>query len=78
VEFHCDLSADTKAKIKTASTSANAKAAVLIGPERCLLYSTLKLEGILEAPINLRITCDCARSGPVGLGRTHNFDTDIY
>ena len=70
--------AKTKAKIKTAFTSANAEAAVLFGPERRPLYSTLKLEGILEAPINLCITCDRTRGGPVVLGRTHNFDTDIY
>ena len=70
--------AETKAKIKTAFTSANAEAAVLFGPERRPLYSTLKLEGIVEAPINLCITCDRTRGGPVVLGRTHNFDTDIY
>jgi len=69
---------ETKARIKTAFSAANIEAADLFGPERRPLYSTLKLEGILEAPINLCITCDRTRGGPVVLGRTHNFDTDIY
>jgi 5,6-dimethylbenzimidazole synthase len=69
---------ETKARIKRAFSAANAEAAMLFGPERRPLYSALKLEGILEAPVNLCITCDRTRGGPVVLGRTHNFDTDIY
>lgn len=41
-------------------------------------YQRLKLEGILEAPINLCITCDRLRSGPVVLGRTHMKTMDLY
>ena len=69
---------ETKTKIKTAFSTANAQAAMMFGAEQRPLYSALKLEGILEAPINLCITCDRKRAGPVVLGRTHNFDTDIY
>ena len=71
-------SGETKIKIKNAFASANADAAQMFGAEQRPLYSTLKLEGILEAPINLCITCDRSRAGPVVLGRTHSFDTDLY
>lgn len=42
------------------------------------LYSSLKLQGITDAPVNLCITCDRARGGEVVLGRTHNRDMDLY
>ncbi|MDA7980261.1 MAG: 5,6-dimethylbenzimidazole synthase, partial [Pirellulales bacterium] len=41
-------------------------------------YRSLKLEGILEAPVNLCVTCDRSRHGPVVLGRTANHSTDLY
>ena len=69
---------ETRTKIKTAFSNANAEAAMMFGAEQRPLYSELKLEGILEAPLNLCITCDRKRAGPIVLGRTHNFDTDIY
>jgi 5,6-dimethylbenzimidazole synthase len=40
-------------------------------------YLSLKLEGILEAPVNLCITCDPTR-GEVVLGRNSIPETDIY
>jgi 5,6-dimethylbenzimidazole synthase len=70
--------AETKARIKAAFAKANAEAAAKFCDERLTLYSALKLEGIGEAPINLCITCDRERGGPVVLGRTHNRDTDLY
>lgn len=42
------------------------------------LYSALKLEGILQAPVNLCITCDHTRGGPVVLGRTHQPEMDLF
>ncbi|MBU2956845.1 5,6-dimethylbenzimidazole synthase [Paracoccus sp. 1_MG-2023] len=57
--------------------AANAEAADRF-PDRKPLYSSLKLEGILEAPVNLCITCDRSRGGPAVLGRTHDPDTDLY
>lgn len=42
------------------------------------LYSRLKLEGIMESPVNLVVTCDRERAGPVVLGRTHDMAMDIY
>ena len=41
-------------------------------------YLSLKLEGILDAPLNICVTCDRARFGPAIIGRNTIFDTDIY
>ncbi len=48
-----------------------------IAPERRSLYQSLKLEGILKAPLNICVTCDRTRMGATGLGRTQQPDTDI-
>jgi 5,6-dimethylbenzimidazole synthase len=42
------------------------------------LYRSLKLEGLLESPLNLAVTCDRRRGKPFVLGRTPVPDTDIY
>lgn len=67
-----------KTRIKAAFQEANTAAAKMFTGDRRKLYSELKLAGITEAPINLCITCDRDRGGPVVLGRTHNRDTDLY
>lgn len=41
-------------------------------------YLSLKLEGILEAPVNVCVTCDRERNGPKVLGRSTIQDTDLY
>lgn len=46
-------------------------------PSRRPLYRSLKLEGILKAPLNICVTCDRSRFGATGLGRTQQPDTDI-
>ena len=46
-------------------------------PERRTHYRTLKLEGILKAPVNICVTCDRARHGTTGLGRSQQPDTDL-
>jgi 5,6-dimethylbenzimidazole synthase len=71
-------SKETRGRVKAAFEKANAEAEELFKDERKTLYSTIKLEGITQAPINLCITCDRERGGSVVLGRTHNRDTDIY
>jgi 5,6-dimethylbenzimidazole synthase len=70
--------AAVKSKIRNAFEKANTEAEAMFDNERASLYSKLKLEGISDAPINLCITCDRERGGPVVLGRTHNRDTDLY
>ena len=67
-----------KTEIQCAFQKANAEAALLFPEEKRALYQSLKLEGITQAPVNLCITCDRDRGGPVVLGRTHNRDTDLY
>jgi 5,6-dimethylbenzimidazole synthase len=48
------------------------------GPERQELYRRLKLEGILEAPLNLAVTCDRGRDAPFVLGRGPMPETDLF
>ena len=70
--------AGIRAQIRTAFQTANDEARAMFPDEKQALYSTLKLEGITDAPVNLCITCDRTRGGPVVLGRTHDRDTDLY
>jgi 5,6-dimethylbenzimidazole synthase len=63
-------SPDTRSRIRASFESVNAgEKAKLGGTERGQLYSSLKLEGILEAPVNIAVTCDHSRGGPCVLGR---------
>ena len=48
---------------------ANRQAAAIYTGERRVLYDSLKLEGILEAPVNLCVTCDYSREKGSGVGR---------
>ncbi|TGN37508.1 5,6-dimethylbenzimidazole synthase, partial [Paracoccus liaowanqingii] len=66
-----------RARLHAAFQTANAEAAARF-PDRAALYSALKLEGILQAPLNLCITCDRSRGGDHVLGRTHDPATDLY
>jgi 5,6-dimethylbenzimidazole synthase len=49
----------------------------LIDPSRRGHYRNLKLEGILKAPLNICVTCDRARNGATGLGRTQQPNMDL-
>ncbi|WP_428604730.1 5,6-dimethylbenzimidazole synthase [Sedimenticola sp.] len=72
-------SPEIKQQVHQLFLSANREAETMFEtPEKRQLYSTLKLEGILESPINLVITCDRERAGPVVIGRTHDMAMDIY
>jgi 5,6-dimethylbenzimidazole synthase len=55
-----------------------AEAAMMFPEGKRETYSQLKLEGIVESPINLCITCDRERTGPVVVGRTHIKTMDLY
>ena len=65
-------------QVRAAFQTANDEARAMFPAERQGQYAQLKLEGITEAPVNLCITCDRTRGGPVVLGRTHQRDTDLY
>ncbi|MBT4628290.1 MAG: 5,6-dimethylbenzimidazole synthase [Rhodospirillales bacterium] len=69
---------ETKQRIKALFDTADAEAAEMFSDKKSDQYRNLKLEGILDAPINLCITCDRNRAGPVVLGRTHMPEMDIY
>ena len=67
-----------KQSIHDLHQQANTEAAKMFTDERQQEYRKIKLAGILEAPINLCITCDRERSGSVVLGKTHQPEMDIY
>jgi 5,6-dimethylbenzimidazole synthase len=67
-----------KQRVHAVFDEANTEAARMFPGEKREIYSRLKLQGILEAPINLCITCDRSRSGPVVIGRTHMPTMDLY
>jgi 5,6-dimethylbenzimidazole synthase len=46
--------------------------------DRQQLYRSLKLEGLLESPMNIAVTCDRRRGKPFVLGRAPMPDTDVY
>ncbi len=41
-------------------------------------YRRLKLQGILDAPINICIVCDRRQQSEPVLGKTHQPETDVY
>jgi 5,6-dimethylbenzimidazole synthase len=65
-------------QVHAAFLRANAHARTLFPPERAGRYAELKLEGILESALNLCVTCDRGRFGPVVLGRTCQPDVDLF
>ncbi len=65
-------------QIHQAFQTANAEAEALFPLERRDQYAALKLEGILDSALNLCVTCDRTRFGPVVLGRTCQPDMDLY
>jgi 5,6-dimethylbenzimidazole synthase len=71
-------SEQVKKKVKDLFEQANSEAAKVFEGERSEVYSRLKLEGILESPVNLCVTCDPTRNGPHVLGRHTIPQTDVY
>jgi 5,6-dimethylbenzimidazole synthase len=71
-------SVEVRARVKDAFARANARAAEQFEGPRAEAYRALKLEGIVESPLNLCVTCDRSRHGPVVLGRTSQPEMDLY
>ncbi len=65
-------------RVHAAFRRANAEAVQRFEGERRERYAGLKLEGILDAPLNICVACDRGRFGPVVLGRTCQPDMDLY
>lgn len=69
---------ETKQKVRDLFSRAHDEAANMFEEARRDTYRNLKLEGIMESPINICITCDRDRAGPVVVGRTHAPVMDVY
>jgi len=67
-----------KQKVHAGFTQAHNEAAEMFDGAKKETYRNLKLEGILESPINICVTCDRKRAGPVVVGRTHIPEMDLY
>ncbi|MEF2546535.1 5,6-dimethylbenzimidazole synthase [Aurantimonas sp. E1-2-R+4] len=65
-------------RVHAAFSRANEEAAEMFADGRQATYRSLKLEGIRKAPLNICVTCDRSRGGPVVIGRTHNSEMDLY
>jgi 5,6-dimethylbenzimidazole synthase len=68
----------TKQAMKALYEQANADAAGQFEGERAALYRRLKLEGIVDSPVNVCVTCDRTRGGPHVLGRNTMLDADLF
>lgn len=69
---------DVRRQVHAAFQRANDEARQLFHDERQELYASLKLEGILDSALNIAVTCDRRRFGPVVLGRTQQPDMDLF
>ncbi len=70
--------AAVKARLHAAFLSAHNEAAGMFEEPKRATYQRLKLEGIVESPVGICITCDRSRTGPVVVGRTHMKTMDLY
>ncbi len=64
--------------IKDMFTREKARAQAHYQGARAELYRSLKLEGILDCPLNICVTCDRTRGGEHVLGRNTVFETDLF
>ena len=71
-------SPEIKQKVQQDFALAHQEAELMFEEEKRDTYKSLKLEGILESPINICITCDRERTGPTVIGRTHMKEMDLY
>lgn len=69
---------ETRMKIHKGFSKAHEHAAELFDESRRERYRSFKLEGILESALNICITCDRSRFGPVVVGRTSQPVMDLY
>ena len=70
--------AGVKQRIHAANCRGQCRSAADVRGREAEIYRELKLEGIIESPVNILITCDRDRAGPVVIGRTHIKAMDIY
>lgn len=71
-------SREVRTQIHEAFQTANRQAAEIYRQDQREQYATLKLEGILEAPLNLCVVCDPQSEQGHGLGRQSMPETAMY
>ena len=69
---------EAKKQIKQGFDESNAESKKMFNGEQQSKYQQFKLEGILEAPLGICVTCDRNRNGPVVLGKTIKAEMDLY
>ena len=69
---------NTKKALKRGYESASIESAQQFSDDKREEYKSFKLEGILEAPLGICVTCDRERNGPVVIGRTIKHEMDLY
>jgi 5,6-dimethylbenzimidazole synthase len=69
---------EVKRQVKAIFEEANEAASKVFEGEKRQMYSRLKLQGIMDAPLNVCFTCDTTRHGPHVLGRHTIPETDVY
>lgn len=68
----------TREKIQAHVEQERVHAANGFEDERADTYLTFKLEGIVDAPVNVLVTCDPSSFGPSVIGRNTIKETDVY
>ncbi|OEY66243.1 5,6-dimethylbenzimidazole synthase [Marinobacter sp. X15-166B] len=71
-------SPEVRQQVLASFNEENAKAAQNYTGERQQTYRSLKLQGIVDSPLNLCITCDRSRGGTHVLGRNSIVDMDLF
>lgn len=69
---------ELKQRIHTAFERATREASLMFSGDKREQYKSFKLEGILESPLNICVTRDRDRFGPVVVGRTASKIMDLY
>ncbi|MCJ8295559.1 MAG: 5,6-dimethylbenzimidazole synthase [Colwellia sp.] len=69
---------NTKNALKRGYDLASIESAQQFSDDKREEYQSFKLEGILEAPLGICVTCDRGRNGPVVIGRTIKPEMDLY
>jgi nicotinate-nucleotide--dimethylbenzimidazole phosphoribosyltransferase len=69
---------ETRKRIHSHFLEVNARASAQYEADQRRTYQALKLQGILDAPLNILVTCDPMRAGEHVLGRFTMPETDVY
>jgi len=69
---------ERRREVKRIFEEERARNAAQFSGERLRKFLALKLEGILEAPLNLIVTCEPERFGPAVLGKVSIREVEVY